>query len=187
MADDVNLTVREALRLHYLHTNLPKDGGRSAKRWSFLTLGGITIRLKNFDWRKRAIHCHDVHHLVTGYPCTKAGELQIAAWEFAAGRFPNLYATLFCLPLVSMGALITPQKSFSAFVLGRRSRTLYATGLTVNLLGLRVHELKNKLLPATRPLANWKDRLSYFLLVAVSLALLIGPTLGLFALLLTSG
>jgi len=183
MEDYGRLTVREALQQHYRNSNLPHDGGYSRKQWTLITLGPVNVQLPNFAWRKRALHCHDIHHLVTGYPCTKAGELQIAAWEFAAGRFPNVCSTLFCLPLVGIGALVIPRKSFSAFVIGRRSKTLYAMGPTADVLGLRVRELRKKILPPTEFSANWRDYIGYFLLAVLSLAPLIGLVLGLFVLL----
>ena len=79
-----------------------------AATW-YLGIGRLGIQLPNFEWRKRAIDKHDAHHLLLGYPCTPTGEMQMAAWEFAAGRFPHPGATLFCLPLVAMGAVLVPR------------------------------------------------------------------------------
>jgi hypothetical protein len=50
-------------------------------------------------WRRDAITRHDLHHILTGYSCTMTREMQMAAWEFAAGRYRHWAATLFCLPL----------------------------------------------------------------------------------------
>jgi hypothetical protein len=84
------------------------EGEREA-RWWLVRAGDWALPLPNFAWRRRAIDAHDVHHLLTGYPCTVEGELLIAAWEFGAGRFPHWGATVFCGPLV-LAALSTMPK-----------------------------------------------------------------------------
>lgn len=99
----------------------------SAATWT-CRVGPIALRLPNFRWRREAILRHDLHHLLTGYPCTLRGEFQMATWEFAAGRFPHPAATLFCLPLVVAGVLWSPRAIWRAFLCGRRGRSLYGTG-----------------------------------------------------------
>ena len=89
--------------------------------------GLVSLYLPNFSWRRRAIDAHDVHHLLTGYPCTVMGELQIAAWEFGAGRYPHWGATLFCGPLMLIGLFWDPHAIIAAWRRGRRSRSLYGT------------------------------------------------------------
>jgi hypothetical protein len=94
-------------------------------RWWIVRAGLVIFPLPNFGWRRRAIDAHDLHHLLTGYPCTVEGELQIAAWEFGAGRYPHWGATLFCLPLIVAGLLCMPDRIRAAWRRGRRSRSLY--------------------------------------------------------------
>jgi hypothetical protein len=168
-------TVGEALRLHYAASGLPDDGGRSAERW-VLKLGPLTLTLRNFAWRRRALRHHDVHHLVTGYPCTPAGEMEMAAWEFAAGRFPNLLSTLFCLPLVGIGACVIPRRAFAAFTRGRRSKTLYASSSAHDeLMALPLRTVQSRLLSGDRHSLPLRDRFAYACLVAVSLCLIVAP------------
>ena len=87
MIDDPQLSVQEATARYCVDNRLPKDGGLSARNWVLVTVGGIQLRLKNFQWRQRAIPYHDLHHVLTGYACSVKGEFEMAAWEFAAGRF----------------------------------------------------------------------------------------------------
>lgn len=171
------MKVAEALDLHYRQAGLPPDGGRGGSHWRMLGL----IRLPNFGWRRQALPCHDLHHVMTGYPCTVAGELEVAAWEFAAGRFPHTGATLFCLPLLGIGAVGMPRRAFAAFVRGRHSRSLYAVGLTPEILALELSDLRHSQLPARRPHASWADRRAYLGLVARSVALIAAPMLLLLA------
>jgi hypothetical protein len=94
-------------------------------RWWIIRADFAIFPLPNFAWRRRAIDAHDVHHLLTGYPCTVEGELLIAAWEFGAGRYPHWGATLFCAPLVLAGMLYMPRRILAAWGHGRHSRSLY--------------------------------------------------------------
>lgn len=169
------ISVGAALALHYRASGLPEDGGRSLPCWSPLSLGPLKIELPNFRWRKRALPAHDVHHVLTGYPCTVAGELQIAAWEFAAGGFPGVLSTLFCLPLIAIGAVAMPPHSFAAFVLGRNSRSLHATPITPRLVATDLAELRRLCIPSSRPVVRCSDRAAYIGVVACSAALLAAP------------
>ncbi|MEA3015174.1 MAG: hypothetical protein QOD42_3719 [Sphingomonadales bacterium] len=93
----------------------------SAARWS-CAVGPITLRFPNFAWRRRALAAHDLHRLMTGCPMTMRGEFQLAAWEFAAVRYPHWGATLFCAPLIRAGLISSPAAIWRS---GRRSQSLY--------------------------------------------------------------
>lgn len=51
-----------------------------------VTLDSMTVedasRLTTSGWRKKAVPYHDLHHVLTGYPFSPAGEFEMAAWEF---------------------------------------------------------------------------------------------------------
>jgi hypothetical protein len=134
------LTVGDALaqfrRAHGL------DAGYAAAPVWRCRIGPVTLTLPNFKWRREAITSHDLHHIVTGYPCSMRGEFQMAAWEFAAGRFPHPAATLFCLPLVAAGVCWSPRAIWRAFLAGRRCRTFYGMNKTQKFLQLPVAALK---------------------------------------------
>lgn len=175
MNEPARLLAGEALARYYADHGLGIDGGTSAARW--MPLRRLGLRLRNFDWRRRAIQRHDLHHLLTGYPCTAAGELQMAAWEFAAGRFPGIEATLFCLPLVGLGAVAAPRKSFLAYVRGRRSISLYRMADAVPLLEQPLAELRARVLPPVPPCAGPADFAGYIGLVLLSVAWMALPVL----------
>src|SRR5690349_6859293 len=90
----------------------------SAPHWTF-RLGPLVVRLPNFRWRAAAIDAHDRHHLMTGYPLTLRGEIQLAAWEWGAGRYPDWRATLFCSPLILAGAVAMPRRTWRAYRRGQ--------------------------------------------------------------------
>jgi hypothetical protein len=93
--------------------------------WS-CRVGPLNLVFPNFAWRRHAIRAHDLHHLMTGYPQTMRGEFQMAAWELGAGRYPHWGATLFCSPLLIMGALWSPSRMIAAYRAGRSARSLYS-------------------------------------------------------------
>lgn len=166
-------TVRQALEQHYRRVGLPGDGGIGRRRWAPLPMAWL--KLPNFAWRQQALPVHDVHHVLLGYPCTPRGEFEMAAWEFAAGRFRHPLATAFCLPLMGLGAVAQPRRSFAAFARGRASQTLYAGGLTPALLDSPLESLRQSILPAgpLRPVA--RDVWAYLGWVGLSMVWMATP------------
>jgi hypothetical protein len=114
------------------------DGTYDATRtWPF-RIGQVTIPVPNFSWRRAAIHRHDLHHILNGFPFNMRGEFQVATWEFAAGRYPHLGASLLLLPLVMLGLLWSPHAIWRAFMMGRRAQSFYRPGmLELDLTALR--------------------------------------------------
>lgn len=136
-------TVAAALAAFRSENGLCQDEHRA--RWWIVRVGGFAFPLPNFAWRRRAIDAHDVHHMLTGYPCTVAGELAIAAWEFGAGRYRHWGASLFCGPLVLAGLLWAPQDIVAAFRRGRRQRSLYADGFIERLAAMPLAEARKRI------------------------------------------
>jgi len=64
------LSVGEALSRFRKANGIPCD---NATTW-FCKFGPLRLRLPNFRWRRRAIARHDLHHILTSYPCTLRGE-----------------------------------------------------------------------------------------------------------------
>lgn len=171
-------SVGEALAAFRAANGIPADG---AATWT-CRLGALTLRLPNFGWRRRAIARRDLHHIVTGYPCTLRGECRMAAWEFAAGRFPHPAATLFCLPLVILGLLWSPRAIWSAFLAGRRSESLYGIGLSDTLLKSPLRRLRATVETGSRRPATLADVAAFSLLAAQATALVLAPALAIGAL-----
>jgi hypothetical protein len=135
-------TVREALAEYRRINNLPADES-ATNSWA-CRFGPVTVRLPNFKWRRNAILAHDLHHVLTGYPCTLCGEFRMAAWEFGAGRMPHLAARLFCLPLILAGLVWSPRSTLSAFAAGRQSQSLHDATVCESLLAAPLYETKTK-------------------------------------------
>lgn len=168
-------TVREAQAQFYLENQLPRDSASTSRYWT-MGFAGMSLPMPNFAWRRKALPMHDLHHLLTGYPCSPAGEFEMAAWEFAAGRYRNLFATAFCLPLVGIGGIVCPRRTFNAFIRGRASRTLYAQGEPgIAVLDAPLDDLRATLLPASAPRPRLYDGFAYAGLVLISLAWTLAP------------
>jgi hypothetical protein len=175
-------TLREAQTQFLTANGLPADGGEQARTWN-CRIGPIALTLPNFEWRKRAIVRHDLHHVITGYECGIVGEFEMAAWEFAAGRFDHLCATAFCLPLVTMGAVVAPRRTFAAFVRGRESETLYGSPISDALLNMPLQAAQRRFAPLEVRPARAADRTAFLVLAAQGAAIMAFPALaGLLAL-----
>ena len=167
------LTVAEALAA-FRSANGITAAADSAPTWA-CRLGPLTLRLPNLRWRRAAILRHDLHHLLTGYPCSLRGECQMATWEFAAGRFPHPGATLFCLPLVAAGLLWSPRAIWRAFLAGRGGRSLYGAEVTDTVLRLPVDRLKAETASPTRKRRRIADAIAFGALILQSVAVVVLP------------
>lgn len=166
-------TVAQALA-HFRNVN-QLDPDPDAGRWWACKIGSVSIRFPNFPWRRKAVLRHDLHHMMTGYPLTMKGEFQMAAWEFAAGRFPNVAASLFCLPLVIAGIILSPRLVWTAFLAGRNSNSLYRYESTEELLAQPLANLRAEI--ATEPVTAFTsaDLAAFARLLIQSLAVVIIP------------
>lgn len=145
-----------------------------APTWWHFRVFGVRLYCYNFAWRRRALFSHDLHHVVTGYPHTMRGECLVATWEFSAGRFPNIYANLFCLPLVALGALLAPVQTLKAFIAGQTSASLFERELGAEVLTWPVQQLK-ALTKSKRKSRPYEIQiLKFFGLVLCSIALTLG-------------
>lgn len=181
MEIDPRITLREAVSQFYLRHGFPEDGGVSADSWSPFGCRDLKVHLPNFAWRRKAIPFHDLHHVLTGYPFCPTGEFEMAAWEFAAGRYPNPLTTLFCIPLVGLGACLTPKRSLAAFVRGKHSQTLYTGRDYQELLDKSVAEVRAEILPNGPVAATPRHYLEYLALVTGSACVIALPFLALYA------
>ncbi|MEM7224377.1 MAG: Coq4 family protein [Pseudomonadota bacterium] len=168
--------MRDARSLFLAANGLSPDRDTHTNWWN-CRFGPLRLVFYNFAWRRRAIRHHDLHHIITGYRCTLAGEIQTAAWEFAAGRFPHWGATAFCLPLVLLGTVWQPKKTYAAFARGRRSRSLYGVPITERLLDSNVAVLRRRCLPQRESSGSATDKLAFGLLVAQAATIVLGPLL----------
>ena len=182
---DLALTVGEARTRYFERAGFPPDGGYAAAFVSLGRLGPIPVGFPNSDSRRRAVVMHDLHHIATGYETSWAGEGEISAWEIAAGCGRFAFAWFINLQGMVMGWVVSPGRTWRAWVRGRHSRSLYvAGGFSDSVLRETVGALRARLaLDRPAPAPTLGDRVSYAFWCAVAaahaLALLALPVAGL--------
>ncbi len=165
------MTVGEARTRYFERAGFPPDGGYAASFVSLGKLGPIPIGFPNTDSRRRAVAMHDLHHVATGYQTDWAGEGEISAWEIAAGCGRLPFAWFINLQGMVMGWVVSPGRTWRAFVRGRHSRSLYAEGYSDALLRETVGSLRARLgLDVAQPQATAGDRVSYAVWCAIAAA-----------------
>jgi hypothetical protein len=162
-------TLAEALAAFRRANGLRADE-TTAATWT-CQLGSLALRLPNFAWRRRAITAHDLHHVLTGYPCSIPGEIQMAAWEFASGGMP-IAAALFCMPLITAGLVWSPRRLWRAFQRGCRVHNLHGAGAGDALLALPLDVARATLVRDESP---WHSHARFAVLLAQAAALTILP------------
>jgi hypothetical protein len=170
------LTVGQSLISLGLDADPFQSAAKAGDWWSF-QIFGMKLFCYNFVWRRKALAFHDLHHVVTGYPCTLRGEMQVATWEFAAGAYPSIFAKLFCLPLVALGALLIPQKIYAAYCKGKCSKSLFTLSLDSKITTMSVDKLTTMTRNENSKSAPLSDRLECTALIVASLMLYLLPVL----------
>jgi hypothetical protein len=145
MGAEDGLKLRDARARFFARSNLGPDGGYDAK-WVKIEARPFPLYFPNSRARVRAARLHDLHHIATGYTVDWPGEVEIAAYELAAGCGRYWWAWMLNLGALSVGLFIAPVRAFRAWVRGRHSRSLYRVGFDESLLdAMTVGELRRKL------------------------------------------
>lgn len=162
------LTLSEARSLYFQRNGFGADGGYSA-RWVTVQLGPVPFSFPNSPARVRAVRYHDLHHIVTGYQTSLAGESEIAAFELASGctRFPAAFHLN--LGALAIGALIAPVRCLRAYARGRRAQNLYTRELDTALLESTVAATRGALRLNAPPALNVADVLTFAATCALAL------------------
>ena len=155
-----NLTVRDG-RTQYFSVNKLGDGGYT-DRWIKFKVGPLPLFLPNTQARIRAVRFHDVHHVLTEYSTSWAGEAEISAWEIASDCAHNYVVWFINLQVMAIGLLLNPAGVYRAFVCGRHRTNLYRAELNDALFSTPIGELRQRLgLTTSPPRAEGNDRLAF--------------------------
>jgi len=130
-------TLEEARGQYFERNGFGSDGGYS-DTWVKVKVGPLPFPFPNTAARVRAVRYHDLHHIVTGYPTTLQGEMEIGAWEIATGCRSFPAAWQLNMAALGGGVLVAPLCVLRAYARGRRSRNLYARSFDAALLSTRV-------------------------------------------------
>ncbi len=166
---DPTSTMRAARDRYFSVNGFGANGGYDEK-WANFELGPIPFPFPNSAARVRAIRYHDLHHILTDYDTNFVGEMEISAWEVAAGC--NGYSVAWVLGLAGTATWwIAPSRVFKAWVRGRRSASFYGLPLDA-LLDSTVADARVRMhVPATESKATLGD-VATFALAAIGGAVL---------------
>lgn len=121
------------------------EGGGYEEAWVKMRAGPVPIWFPNTVARVKAVRFHDIHHVLTEYPTTWRGEAEIGAWEVSTGCAAHYQAWLLNLLAFAIGLAINPRGVYRAFMRGRRSRNLYRTTFSDELLARKVGDVRREL------------------------------------------
>jgi hypothetical protein len=167
------LTMHAARTRYFADNGFGADGGYS-DAWVDFKVGPLPFPFPNTRQRVDAVRFHDLHHVLTGYDTDFPGELEISAWEIAAGCKSYAAAWVLNLGGIAAGLFTCPSRVFAAFVRGRHSATLYGETFEP-LLGRTVGELRATHVAAAAPRASFADVLLFVLAATAGFA--VGLTL----------
>ena len=118
------MTVRERLQQYYQDKGLEAPDG-----WFGVVLRGKRYRLFPQGPLKPLFTLHDLHHIVTGYETSLAGEAQIVAWEIASGGFRRYWFAWMDVAKILLFALLFPARFRAGWRRGRHASNLYGQEL----------------------------------------------------------
>jgi len=137
-------TLRSA-RARYFNVNQFGPNGGYDEAWVKVKVGRLTLSIPNTKGRVRAVRFHDLHHILTEYDTDLRGEAEIAAWEIASGCADHYAAWVLNLGAMSFGAILIPQRTWRAFLRGRKTKNLYRENFDETLLEHTVAEIRARL------------------------------------------
>ena len=159
----------DALATFYAQEGLPADGGISATT-DRVTAFGVPMTIPNPPLRARVLPIHDLHHLLTGYGTDEVGEGEVSAWALGAGNRHHLFGLVYDSGAFLIGLLQGPRRLFSAFVRGRRGRTLYDQP-AAHWMDMTVEALAAHCGVDVEVEADWRDRLAFAITVPLAMGI----------------
>jgi hypothetical protein len=136
-------TPREILSKFYSDNNLDPDGGQGSSSVKIELTPKFHFYFPNFDARRKAVILHDIHHLLTGYTTTLAGESEISAWEIASGCKSYWAAFLIDTSGLMMDIPFNFMGVLKAFSRGRKTKNLYHNRFSEEqALDMKISELR---------------------------------------------
>ena len=139
-----DLTLREARALYFERAGFDERG--YAERWVTLRVFGRPwLGFPNTQARIRAVRLHDLHHVLTGYDTSWAGEGEIGAWELATNCRDHYAAWWLNFSAADIALWFAPRRVVAAFRRGLRERNLYDVAFSDALLDERVGAMRARL------------------------------------------
>ncbi|MGF1467555.1 MAG: hypothetical protein ACFCGT_15630 [Sandaracinaceae bacterium] len=122
--------VRDALEAYHRAQGLAGDAVHA--RVARIRVLGLAVDVPSPSFQRPLLARHDLHHVLTGYDTSLAGEAEVGAWELGAGPgHPFVWLNNLGALLLAVGA---PRRAWRAYRRGRRCRSLYLDPLAYDAL-----------------------------------------------------
>ncbi len=139
------MTLGEARKRYFEIAGFGPDGGYD-EFWIKVKVWRLPIWLPNTKGRVAAVKLHDLHHILTEYSTTWAGEAEISAWEVGSGGLHRYWAGWWLdLMNVAQGIVVNPRGVYHGFMRGRSTRNLFDRAFSDEMLNSLVGEYRHKL------------------------------------------
>jgi hypothetical protein len=175
-----DMTLGEARARYFEIAGFGRDGGYD-EFWIKVKVWRVPIWLPNTKGRVAAVKLHDLHHILTEYPTTWAGEAEISAWELGSGGLHGYFAGWWLdLMNIAQGLFVNPRGAYRAFMRGRRTRNLFDRSFSDEMLTELVGEYRHNLRLEKPDRAPTASDISAFVLcvtagIATYLVSVVGP------------
>ncbi|HEV7700759.1 MAG TPA: hypothetical protein VGO43_11065 [Pyrinomonadaceae bacterium] len=167
-----DMTLGEARKLYFERSGFGADGGYD-EFWIKVKVWRLPIWLPNTAGRVKAVKLHDLHHVLTEYPTTWAGEAEISAWEVGSGGLHHYWAGWWLdLMNVAQGLVVNPRGVYCGFMRGRSTRNLFDTEFNDEMLASLVGEYRHKLRLEQREIRPGASDIASFVFWSVVSALI---------------
>ncbi len=144
------MTVQEHLLAFYKANGVPDQGGADLNHFHF-KIAGITLRLPNPEFRKKAVHLHDIEHVVFDCDTSWRGEAFIAGIEVGTQVWKHFPVCLLSFWAMGYSLWLYPKEVWHGFKVGSQSQGLFDLPQSQEtLMGMDLQALKTMLRQSNR-------------------------------------
>ena len=111
------MTLDKLLTEFYAKNGIPKDGGIDDETFEFKVFG-LKLNLPNPEFRRKALHIHDIQHILNNCDTSWKGEGFIAGWEISTGIWKHFKLGFLSLWAMGYSLWIYPKSVFNGFKKG---------------------------------------------------------------------
>lgn len=122
------MSVKSQLTQFYHENNIPLNELEEDQKWFYLNFSFFKMKFPNPKWRKKVLHIHDIHHLLTGKNTSWKGEAYITGWEIATHLWLKFPVGIFIWLATSYTLIFKPLSLFNGFKEGLK----YKGPITIN-------------------------------------------------------
>lgn len=109
------MLIKAHLKNFYEENNIPLHELENDQKWFVANFGIFKMKFPNPKWRKKVLHVHDIHHLITEQNTSWKGEAYITGWEIATHLWLRFPIGMFIWLATSYTVLTKPVSLFKGF------------------------------------------------------------------------